>query len=152
MTPNKAFLSIKPNFQPYVKEVLEKLEAKGYKPFVVEGLRTIEQQRQKVKDGNSQTMNSYHLSGYAADICNIGEMWDKGLVRQFWMDMYDIVQSMTDVKNGHIRCGLVWDHPERVAVYRNTLEAIKAGKLTQKQGDAKINWFCDAAHIEFRKD
>ncbi len=147
MIENKAFLSLKPDFQPYVRIILTKLAEKGYKPFVVEGLRTIEQQRQKVKDGNSQTMNSYHLSGYAADICNTGEMWDKGLVRQFWMDMYDIVTSLS-VTNGRIRAGLCWDHPERVDIYRKALEYTKAGRITQKQADAKITWFCDAAHIE----
>lgn len=35
---------------------------------VLEGLRTIERQRQLVKAGASQTMNSRHLTGHAVDL------------------------------------------------------------------------------------
>ncbi len=35
---------------------------------VVDGLRTVEEQRQLVKEGRSKTMNSRHLKGTAVDI------------------------------------------------------------------------------------
>jgi peptidoglycan LD-endopeptidase CwlK len=38
---------------------------------VVEGLRTIERQRQLIRAGASQTLNSRHLTGHAVDIAPI---------------------------------------------------------------------------------
>lgn len=35
---------------------------------VIEGLRTVERQRELVKSGASQTMNSKHLTGHAVDV------------------------------------------------------------------------------------
>lgn len=35
---------------------------------ITQGLRTIEQQRQYVRDGKSMTMNSRHLTGHAVDV------------------------------------------------------------------------------------
>lgn len=43
--------------------------AKERRDFVVtEGLRTVERQKQMVKEGKSQTMNSKHITGDAVDI------------------------------------------------------------------------------------
>jgi len=38
---------------------------------VLEGLRTKERQRQLVRDGKSQTMNSRHLTGHAVDLAPV---------------------------------------------------------------------------------
>lgn len=144
---NAAYSSIDPRFRPTVLEILEKLEARGYQPIVVEGKRTLAQQREKVRLGYSTTMNSYHLTGLAADICDKREMWDKGLVRPFFNDLF-LIASTIAVPKGKIECGLIWLHPERYEVYKQTLTDLLANKITQKQADAKITWFCDAAHIQ----
>lgn len=152
MIENKAYLSLKPEFKPYVKTILIKLEEMGYTPIVVEGLRTLAQQKEKVKLGYSKTLKSYHLSGLAADICDSREMWNKGLVRKFWYDMYTIIKSVVPEK-GRLRPGLVWDQDAeaRIKIYKKALDDCLAGKITQKEADAKIGWFCDAAHVEMRQ-
>ena len=43
--------------------------ASGYDEFIVtEGVRTVDRQREMVKRGASQTMNSRHLTGHAVDL------------------------------------------------------------------------------------
>ena len=53
---------------------------------VLEGLRTIERQKQLVSQGASKTMNSRHLTGHAVDLAPMigGKIsWDWPLYRQF---------------------------------------------------------------------
>lgn len=146
---NEAFKSLEDKFKPIVLEILTKLEAKGYNCKVIEGRRTVAQQREKVNKGYSKTMNSYHLTGNACDICDVTEMWDKGLVRPFWWDMYQIVKDIK-VDSGRLRSGIVWDVSSRADIYKKALDDLQAGKITQKQADAKITWFSDCAHTEMR--
>lgn len=51
-----------------VKVVKRAIEVSEYDFMVVEGLRTIETQREYVKKGVSKTMNSFHLTGHAVDL------------------------------------------------------------------------------------
>lgn len=48
--------------------MLEVLKQSKFDFGITEGLRTKERQAQLVKEGKSQTMNSYHLKGKAVDI------------------------------------------------------------------------------------
>lgn len=43
---------------------------------VIEGIRGLERQRQLVKEGNSLTMNSRHLTGHAVDLAPYPLSWD----------------------------------------------------------------------------
>ena len=51
-----------------VKLMEEALSISSYDFGITEGLRTIEKQKEYVRTGKSQTMNSYHLKGKAVDI------------------------------------------------------------------------------------
>ncbi|WP_443863900.1 M15 family metallopeptidase [Fusobacterium ulcerans] len=51
-----------------VKLMEEVLSISPYDFGITEGLRTIEKQKEYVRTGKSQTMNSYHLKGKAVDI------------------------------------------------------------------------------------
>lgn len=62
--------------QEVLPKVIEDLRAKGYDPIVVEGKRTEAQQREKIAQGYSKTMNSNHLQGNAVDIVDRRYMWD----------------------------------------------------------------------------
>jgi len=53
---------------------------------VIEGVRNINRQRQLVKSGASQTMNSRHLTGHAVDIAPWPISWD-------WEKFYPIIDS-----------------------------------------------------------
>lgn len=65
---------------PHLVEIMERAIAVTAIDFVViEGLRTIERQRQLVSKGASKTMNSRHLTGHAVDVVPLldGEIrWD----------------------------------------------------------------------------
>ena len=51
-----------------VRVINEAIQESPYDFDITEGLRTIERQKQLVKEGKSQTMNSRHLTGKAVDI------------------------------------------------------------------------------------
>lgn len=75
---------------------------------VNEGLRTIERQRQLVKSGASQTMNSRHISGAAVDlvpIINSKVSWD-------WRYFYAIAEAMQQAAKElgiNVRWGGCWE-------------------------------------------
>lgn len=51
-----------------VKVIYRALEVSDQDFTVIEGLRTIERQRELVRTGFSKTMNSRHLTGHAVDV------------------------------------------------------------------------------------
>jgi hypothetical protein len=132
---NKALNSLQPKFKPIVLEILTRLEAKGWQPIVAEGLRTVEQQREKVRLGYSQTMNSYHLTGMAADIVDKRYLWNIPLSHQYWKDQGEVVLELAKTNPG-LRWGGVW----------------AVGKM-QRFVDyllGKTKYFVDVAHVELR--
>ncbi len=52
---------ISPEMSVMADKVILRLEARGYSPRIVEALRTIEQQEEKVRQGFSKTLKSKHL-------------------------------------------------------------------------------------------
>lgn len=59
---------------------------------VLEGLRTLERQKELVEIGASKTMNSRHLSGHAVDLGALV----KGVVRWDWPLYHEIAKAMKD--------------------------------------------------------
>ena len=75
---------------------------------VNEGLRTIERQRQLVKSGASQTMNSRHISGAAVDLVPIVN----GKVSWDWRYFYAIAEAMQKAAKElsvNVRWGGCWE-------------------------------------------
>ena len=54
---------------------------------VIEGIRNIERQKQLVKNGDSKTLNSRHLTGHAVDLAPYPLSWD-------WEYFYPIADAM----------------------------------------------------------
>jgi len=133
---NKAFDSLEEDFKPIVEDILSQLEAQDFQPFVCEGRRTKAQQAEKVRLGYSKTMNSYHLSGLAADIVDKRYMWNVPVTHPFFIALGNIVKGI-EVEGGHLRWGGDWNVPGRF-------------EILKKKG--KINWFVDVAHVELRRD
>lgn len=131
---NKAFESLEPRFKPIVLEIMKRLEAKGWQPQVFEGRRTVAQQREKVRRGVSKTMNSYHLTGMAADICDRRYAWNIPLSHQYWKDQGAIVNELAKTNKG-----LVWggDWGQGYQRYLNYLLG-------------KTKFFVDVAHIQLK--
>lgn len=73
--------------------ILSDLRAKGWEPYIASGLRTPDEQRQKVAQGYSQTMNSKHLVGKAADIVDQRYGWDGNQAQQFFHDLGQAAQA-----------------------------------------------------------
>lgn len=74
-------------------EVVKLALEKSKQDFVVvEGLRTMERQRELVKKGASMTMNSKHLTGHAVDLAPLV----KGKVSWNWNYFYAIAEAMRD--------------------------------------------------------
>lgn len=81
---------LQPAFRAKVERILARLQSQGWRPFVVEGLRTRAQQARKVRLGYSKTMSSRHLTGNAADIVDERWGWDgpaKDPDHAFWRDL-----------------------------------------------------------------
>jgi hypothetical protein len=137
---DKKLLQLDPQFQPIVSKILDALTAKGWQPIIAEGKRTVEQQREKVKMGYSQTMKSYHLTGLAVDIIDKRYAWNIPLHHKFWYDLGHIVKDMK-LQKGYLRWGGVWSVPERWT---------KVEQAQKNQSDKGLNWFMDVAHVELR--
>lgn len=75
---------------------------------VNEGLRTVERQRQLVRSGASQTMNSRHIGGFAVDLVPVVD----GKVSWDWRYFYAIAEAMQQAaKELHVdlRWGGCWE-------------------------------------------
>lgn len=132
---NKAFESLEDRFKPIVLEIMTRLEAKGWQPQVIEGRRTIAQQREKVAKGYSKTMHSYHLTGMAADICDKRYLWNIPLSHQYWKDQGEIVLDLAKTNKG-LRWGGVWAEGKM----QRFLDYLRG----------KTKYFVDVAHVELR--
>jgi peptidoglycan L-alanyl-D-glutamate endopeptidase CwlK len=66
---------------PDLRRVFDRALAISDMDFVIiEGLRTVERQRQLVAAGASKTMNSRHLTGHAVDVCPMVDISGNGKV------------------------------------------------------------------------
>lgn len=54
----------------------------GFEPYLIEGKRSLERQKQLVAQGKSKTLKSKHLTGDAWDIVLLDHGWDAP--REFW--------------------------------------------------------------------
>jgi peptidoglycan L-alanyl-D-glutamate endopeptidase CwlK len=72
-TWSKRSLKALEGIHPDLRRVFDRALQESPIDFVViEGLRTVERQRQLVRAGASKTMNSRHITGHAVDIVPVG--------------------------------------------------------------------------------
>lgn len=62
--------ALQPDFRLNLGRVVNDLRSQGFQPRVYDTIRTVAQQRANVASGASQTMNSLHLTGRAADLAD----------------------------------------------------------------------------------
>jgi peptidoglycan L-alanyl-D-glutamate endopeptidase CwlK len=89
---------------PDLAKVVEK--ASGYVSFsivVLEGVRTVERQRQLVAIGASRTMKSRHLTGYAVDLAAKVD----GVIRWDWPLYWQIAAAMKEAAK-KLGVAIVW--------------------------------------------
>ena len=130
------FTGLKPEFVPVVKKILAELTKLGWQPIIAEGIRTVAQQREKVRKGYSQTMHSKHILGQAVDIVDKRYLWNVDIIHKFWLDLGHIARD-----NG-MGWGGVWlQGKNRFPIYEKAVKEHRVGLIT---------WFCDVAHVEWR--
>ncbi|CAK7053164.1 M15 family metallopeptidase [Fusobacterium varium] len=91
----------------FVKVMEEVLSISPYDFGITEGLRTIEKQKEYVRTGKSQTMNSYHLKGKAVDIVvyKAGKVtWDL----KYYKEIADLVKKIAEHDGLKITWGGDW--------------------------------------------
>jgi hypothetical protein len=138
---NKQLESLDSRFKPIVLKIMEELEVRGHQPIVAEGRRTLAQQQEKVRLRYSKTLQSYHLSGLAADIIDRRLAWNIPLHHKFWYDLGHIIKDMK-LSQGYLRWGGVWDHGDtRWPIIE---------QAQKNQSDKNLDWFMDVAHVEMR--
>lgn len=93
---------------PDLVRVVKKAAALSDLDFtVLEGLRTVERQKQLMKQGATRTMNSRHITGHAVDL---GAMIG-GAVRWDWalyIKLAEVMRSASISENVPIRWGGTW--------------------------------------------
>ena len=112
---------------------------------VIEGLRTVEQQRILVAKGASQTMDSNHITGRAVDLMAYVDG------RSSWeLNLYDDIAlamkyAATELKV-KIRWGAAWNIPD-LTKWNGTMEGAMNYYIDSKR---KVNQrpFIDAPHFE----
>lgn len=93
---------------PDLVRVVKKAAALSSLDFtVLEGLRTVERQKQLLKQGATRTMNSRHITGHAVDLApmvGVTVRWDWPL----YLQLAEIVRSASVSENVPIRWGGTW--------------------------------------------
>lgn len=114
---------------------------------VLQGLRTLEQQRTLVTTGSSQTMNSKHLTGEAVDV----GAWVGGSVRWDW-PLYPAIaeafQEAAEELQVSIRWGGCWGRLDEMDDIHDAMRDYVVERRTMGQKP-----FLDGGHFElFRED
>ena len=91
-----------------VKVIHRALEISPADFAVIEGLRTIEKQRENIRKGVSKTMDSRHLTGHAVDILpsaiKSGMNWDL----HYFMPVLKAIKQAGDELGVPLRFGVNW--------------------------------------------
>ncbi|MGP2408650.1 M15 family metallopeptidase [Yersinia sp. 2545 StPb PI] len=92
-----------------VKVVRRAIEITTVDFTVIEGVRTVERQKELVATGKSQTMNSRHISGNAVDLLPVGADWND---YKCWLPILDAMYRAGKELGVKLRFGISWtDNP-----------------------------------------
>ncbi|MDX8001271.1 M15 family metallopeptidase, partial [Xenorhabdus sp. Reich] len=72
---------------------------------VIEGLRTLERQKQLVAEKKSRTMNSRHLTGHAVDLLPVGADWNNYTC---WLPVLKAMHKAGEELGIKLRFGITW--------------------------------------------
>lgn len=147
---------------PYVLGAQSKLRLKGVNPklvrvveraisiskqdfSVIEGLRTVERQKQLVAAGKSQTMSSNHITGRAVDLAayvNGKIEWQLHL----FDEIADAMAKAAKEENVAIRWGAAWNIPD-IRQWSGSMESAMMYYIDERRKQGKRP-FIDAPHFE----
>lgn len=86
---------------------------------VIEGLRTVERQKQLVNEGKSQTMNSRHITGDAVDIIPVNTKWK---LEEF-IPILKAVKQAGDELGVKLRFGINWKNDPSLPIETKFIDA-----------------------------
>jgi len=112
---------------------------------VIEGLRTVEKQREYYEAGASKTMNSKHITGDAVDlVAYIGSRpsWELNL----YDDIADAIRQVAIDFNVSIRWGGAWNVPD-IRMWQGNMEHAMNYYVDTCRSEARRP-FIDAPHFE----
>lgn len=112
---------------------------------VIQGIRTIEEQKELVAKGASKTMNSKHLTGDAVDLmAYIGSRgsWELNL----YDDIADAMKQAAKEENVSIRWGAAW-HINNIVEYNKTMQDATNEYVDLRRSQGKRP-FIDGPHFE----
>ena len=114
---------------------------------VIEGLRTVERQKELVARGASQTMKSKHLEGLAVDLMafidNRGS-WELNL----YDDIADAMKEGAIKVDVRLRWGAAWTVND-IRNWKGTMEEAMNSYIDERRAQGKRP-FIDAPHFEIR--
>jgi len=112
---------------------------------VISGMRTVEEQRELVEKGESQTMKSKHLQGYAVDLmAYIGSRgsWELNL----YDDIADAMAEAAREIDVPIRWGAAWNVPN-IAQFSGDMEDAMNYYIDERRSQNRRP-FIDGPHFE----
>lgn len=106
-----------------VKVIRRALEISSADFAVIEGLRTIEKQRENVRKGVSKTMDSRHLTGHAVDILpssiKPGMDWEL----HYFMPVLKAIKQAGDELGVPLRFGVNWKSDPSLPIETKFIDA-----------------------------
>ena len=109
------------------------------------GLRTVEEQKELVESGASQTMNSKHLDGNAVDlVAYVGPKISGEL--NVYDDVAEAIKTAAMEHDLSIRWGAAW-HVEDIREWHGTMEELMLAYIDLRRRQGKRP-FIDAPHFE----
>ncbi len=128
-----------------VKVVKRAIQLTGIDFTVLEGLRTVERQRELVRTGASQTLNSRHITGHAVDL----GAFVAGAVQWEWRlypQIADAVRRAAIETSVPVRWGGGWFLLNDCTSLRSI--ELKVGAYTAERKAQKRPAFLDGPHFE----
>ncbi|AIK68093.1 endolysin [Citrobacter phage IME-CF2] len=106
-----------------VKVVNRALELSTVDFGVREGLRTVEQQREYVRQGVSQTMASKHITGDAVDLypSKLPDGWQKN--PKVWLPVLEAMKKAGDELGVKLRFGINWKNDPNLPIETKFIDA-----------------------------
>lgn len=115
---------------------------------VIQGMRTLEQQKELVAKGASKTMKSLHLEGKAIDIMayvNGRASWELNL----YDDLADAIKEAAVIVGVPIRWGAAW-HIDDIRTWDGTMEEAMNAYIDLRRSQGRRP-FIDGPHFEIRE-
>ena len=112
---------------------------------VIQGRRTLEEQRILVEKGASQTMKSKHLGGLAVDLMayiNGRGSWELNL----YDDIADAIKKSAIEEDVAVRWGAAWHIPD-ICEWEGSMEDAMSSYIDLRRSEGKRP-FIDAPHFE----